>query len=170
MARRKGHDRPGGLPRPSSTWGPVRSKPRVLLEQRDPARGWVEESVLLAQGYDVAVCWGPSSGRTPCPLVSEGDCALVDGADAIVFALGVHDPDKRRILETILERQHDPRVAVELPQPREAEFPDLLSRCERLRFPSTSERLVEVVARLVEKARAGTSAQEPLQHAEAPDP
>jgi hypothetical protein len=101
-------------------WPEPTGKPRVLIENPDGADLWAHADILREAGYDVATCHGPSkpaergrrSGyfedpeqrqpageRSLCPLVEDGRCPLVEGADVVVSTTAL--TDSREILATL---------------------------------------------------------------------
>jgi hypothetical protein len=65
-------------------WPAPRTRPRALVEAASLLPSVAGE--LLRQGYDVLACPGPPAGREErCPLVRGESCALVDGADMVVY-------------------------------------------------------------------------------------
>ena len=96
-------------------WPEHAGKPRVLIENPDRADLWAHADLLRRAGYDVAICGGPvaeiaparwhrrlispSSAPDPaerrprvlCPLVTEGHCPLVEGADVVVSTTQLTD-------------------------------------------------------------------------------
>ena len=64
------------------------SRPRVVIEDPDEARSWLEKRLLEEAGFEVDVCGGREShpGRQ-CLLVREGWCPFIDRADAVVCHL-----------------------------------------------------------------------------------
>src|SRR6266849_1997886 len=96
-------------------WPERSGKPRVLIENPDRADLWAHADVLGKAGYDVATCAGPTAEtehvswfrrrprswadpqprehqqRTVCPLVEEGQCPLVEGADVVVSTTQLTD-------------------------------------------------------------------------------
>ena len=87
-------------------WPAESDKPRVLIENPNRADLWAHANLLREAGYDVAMCGGPTpepervpwykrlttagvpkeerEERLLCPLVAEGHCPLVEGADVVV--------------------------------------------------------------------------------------
>jgi len=67
---------------------PKQRRPRVVIEDHNEARAWLEQTALEAAGYDVSVCGGGESqaGRQ-CLLARDGWCPFLDGADAVVCHL-----------------------------------------------------------------------------------
>jgi hypothetical protein len=66
---------------------PINEYPWVLLEARDDHSPHLSRKLRLL-GYEVFVCHGPTTHRE-CTLLSAGTCPLVEGADAVVDALGI---------------------------------------------------------------------------------
>jgi len=79
------------------SWPPVRHGPRVLVEV--PGAHWRFAAGLRDDGAHVMGCPGPDRRRTGCPLLSDGRCPLVDGADIVIDALGDDDPAAAALLE-----------------------------------------------------------------------
>jgi len=74
--------------------------PRVAVEIQGAQLADAVQRILRAEGYQVAVCGGPSifpDGQ--CPLVEGRGCPMVEQADVIVHALGVEDPEGVAVLE-----------------------------------------------------------------------
>lgn len=67
---------------------PDEPRPRVVIEDHDSARAWLEQRVLESAGYDVSICEGGEGhpGRQ-CLLARDGWCPFLDGADAVVCHL-----------------------------------------------------------------------------------
>jgi hypothetical protein len=80
------------------SWPGSHVRPRVLAEV--PGGRWRNEATARDEGFDVVVCPGPGRGRAArCPLLSGEPCPLVDGADAVVFALRADDPRSSAVLD-----------------------------------------------------------------------
>jgi len=62
-----------------------------------PVGGAEERRRLENMGHRVVVCPGPGEGGH-CPLVEDGFCAMVDGADGVVFRLDLDDSYHREML------------------------------------------------------------------------
>lgn len=77
-----------------------RSRPRVLVEVRDPAEAMSYWRLLGDNGYEVSWCPGPSAASS-CVLVEEGHCPLVERADTVITALDPDDPLVRPVLEEL---------------------------------------------------------------------
>lgn len=121
-------------PRPlhPEEWPERSGRPRVLVENPDGADLWAHADVLRDAGYDVATCAGPTGEterlsrfrrrylnwadpqplerreRTVCPLVAEGRCPLVEGADVVISTTRL--TDSREILARLSARTSPPLV------------------------------------------------------------
>ena len=62
-------------------------RPRVLIEDDDPALAISDFSLFQDAGFDVAVCSG--AGRAPgaCPLLQGQECDVLTGADVVLHGL-----------------------------------------------------------------------------------
>jgi hypothetical protein len=128
-------------------WPGGTDKPRVLIENPDRAELWAHAEVLRKAGYEVALCSGPAAseehgGRTQCPLVSEGHCPLVDGADVVVSTTSL--TDGREILATLTARG-TPALAVEGTASELARDGDVLGDAVRLTLPVLPSQIVDAV-------------------------
>lgn len=130
LRRRRGKRAPG-------EWPERQGRARVLVEEADPASGWVVEKLLQNEGYDVAVCGGPEIlGR--CFLVTDGRCPLAEGADVVLNSLSLSQPDRREVVEALRARLPDTPVIVGVPLPQAAKHAVLLEGCRLMDFPPTS--------------------------------
>ena len=73
---------------PTPTWPGRHHRARILIEARSTASSLHNQ--IAVGGFQVITCPGP--GRR-CPAVHGRPCPLALGADAIVFAVPVDDPD-----------------------------------------------------------------------------
>ena len=118
-------------------WPERQGRARVLVEEADPASGWVVEKLLQSEGYDVAVCGGPEIlGR--CFLVEDGRRPLAEGADVVLNTLSLSQPDRREVVEALSVRLPGTAVIVGVPLPQAAEHAVLLEGCRLMDFPPTS--------------------------------
>ena len=78
------------------------SRPRVLVEVKDPAEADSYWRFLGRHGYDVSWCPGPSA-TSSCVLVEEGHCPLVEQADIVLTALNPDDVHAKPVLEHLHE-------------------------------------------------------------------
>ncbi len=148
-------------------WPDATGKRRVLIENPDGADLWAHAEILRGAGYDVALCHGPSKPvermpwyrrrpgyfedaeqlqpdeeRTLCPLVVEGRCPLVEGADVVVSTTTM--TESREILAALSSRDslalvvEGPRAALERDR-------DVTGAATAIEFPVTEGRLLEAV-------------------------
>ncbi len=76
-----------------ATWDDDRSgRPRVVLECPPAGSPQIVARAIERHGYEVRICEGPDR-RHQCPLVHDGACALVNGADVVVNLLGTDPGD-----------------------------------------------------------------------------
>ena len=114
-------------------------RPRVLVENADSAIASATEHLLLAEGFDIATCSGPSGRRARCPLVTDGECAQAQEADVILYSLRINDPDCLDVLRTLRLAVPDTPIVVEIPQPQIATYAADLAGCHILPFPYTRD-------------------------------
>jgi hypothetical protein len=136
-------------------WPVQGGKPRVLIENPDGADLWAHADVLREAGYDVAVCGGPAAEtedheRTVCPLVTEGRCPLVDGADVVVSTTRL--ADGREIIGR-LSAGSSPALVVEGTSSDLERHGDVIGDSLEITLPVLPRQLVEAVER-VRTARA----------------
>lgn len=135
--------------RMSSTWEPAAwpsarsDRPRVVIENDDGGEVWADERTLSDAGYDVATCGGPSehNGR-PCPLITTGTCALVAGADVVLNAMRLGEPQSRAVIAALTARYPDTPVIVEVDSQELVRYGPTLTGCHTVPFPMTSSDLV----------------------------
>jgi DNA-binding NtrC family response regulator len=127
------------------TWGAPGTKPRIVIENADPAERWVEDRILADAGYEVVTCAGPDTPRTgPCPLVVGADCPGIAGADVVVSSLRVEKDAGRAVLAGIRKRYPDMPIIVDAPPAAVADHAAALEGCQVV-FPLTSVTLLEAV-------------------------
>lgn len=123
--------------------------PRALVECEDPVIQDGLVRVLHEEGYVVAACGGPRARAShACPLVSEGTCGLVEGADVVVHALDGSDPANRAILASIREQAPETPVVIEV-GPRANASTELAAGCEPVGYPMTRQALLDAVERAI---------------------
>ncbi|HXR12588.1 MAG TPA: hypothetical protein VN770_09850 [Gaiellaceae bacterium] len=152
-------------------WPEQSGKTRVLIENPDRADLWAHADLLREEGYDVAMCEGPTAEtapvswlrrlyradperqeRTLCPLVVEGHCPLVAGADVVVSTTGL--TDSREILAT-LSAKKSPALVVEGTSSDLERDGDVIGDAVELELPVLPRQLVEAVDRA--RVRPGAS-------------
>jgi hypothetical protein len=149
-------------------WPAQTGKPRVLIENPDGADLWAHAEVLREAGYDVATCVGPTSEtkrvpwfrrrplywadpqpmerqkRTLCPLVAEGHCPLVEGADVVVSTTQL--TDSHEILATLSARSSTALVVEGTSSDLERDS-DAIGDSVEITLPVLPQQLVEAVER-----------------------
>jgi hypothetical protein len=91
-------------------------RPRVLIEHPDADAGLDLATAIRRAGYAVAICRGPDSSADPatrCPLHQLEPCAIVEGADVVVTALGFDREDAREVLRGLRARYPSTKLVVE---------------------------------------------------------
>jgi hypothetical protein len=127
-------------------WPEVRDRPRVLLENADLGIGEAAERVLRRHGYDVVSCGGPDHLRHhACPLLTDGRCTAVDGADVIVHSLNPDHARNAAVLRQLRSTYGEVPTVVEVPGPAVDRHRALLDGCVTLRFPATEATLLDAV-------------------------
>jgi hypothetical protein len=123
------------------------SPTRVVVENGDFGIGYAVERVLEEAGYEVMVCGGPENlSKRSCPLVIDGSCDLVAGADVIVHSLNLDRPEHAEVLRAIRSKYPHTPVVVEVPGPTIARHQGLLDGCEIVAFPANRDALLGAVA------------------------
>ena len=130
-------------------WPEQSGNPRVLIENPDGAELWAHADVLREAGYDVAMCGGPAAKtedheRTLCPLVTEGRCPLVEGADVVLSTTRL--TDGRQILGTLSARS-SPALVVEGTSSDLHRESDVIGDSLEITLPVLPQELVEAVER-----------------------
>jgi len=119
---------------------------RVLVENADRSVGYATQKLLIDEAFDVQYCGGPDLlRRQRCPLVTEGRCALVDGADVVVHSLNLDRPDHAAVLRRMRELHPDTPVVVEVPTPVLEKHADLLDGFTIVPMPATRVALTDAV-------------------------
>jgi hypothetical protein len=122
--------------------------PRILIEHPDGAEAWALAEILSRSGFDVRSCAGPGPcgrGETVCPLLVGEQCALVEGADAVVSSSRVAGSEM--IVRAMAVARPELPVFVEVPRPRSRRYLQLQEAGRILPFPAQPD---EVVARVRE--------------------
>lgn len=95
------------------SWPDRRGRGRVLLEDDDGASQWAIERVLARAGLDVEVCDGPRGfPHERCPLLADGSCELVAGADVVVNRLPLDHEPNRALLASLRSSAPETPVVV----------------------------------------------------------
>lgn len=75
---------------PRRSWqsaGPPAHRPRILIEDDEPALAISDFSLFHQAGFDVAFCSGPGVNEASCPLLRGDQCQVLAGADAVLHGL-----------------------------------------------------------------------------------
>lgn len=89
---------------PRRTWHSPRragQRPRILIEDDQPALAISDFSLFEQAGFDVAYCSGPDHDLTGCPLLRGQQCPVLAGADAVLHGL-----DPALGIAAAIHRQH----------------------------------------------------------------
>lgn len=89
---------------------------RVLIEHPDPAGQRVLAEAFRARGYQALTCGGPQAAGVSvadCPMLTDGYCPAVDGADVVVSSLHIGRGLDARIVEGIVADPTGPPVLLE---------------------------------------------------------
>ena len=133
-------------------WPEHTGKMRVLIENPDRADLWAHADVLRDAGYDVAICGGPTAEgqhdehgkHLLCPLLAEGHCPLVEGADVVVSTTQL--ASSREIIAT-LSAKSTPALVVEGTRAELERDSDAIGTSVELTLPVMSSQIVEAVER-----------------------
>lgn len=130
-------------------WRSRSDKPRVLIENHDPAVGHAFQNFLMDEGFEVAYCTGPSDREGRCPLVHDGVCNRAADADVVFTSLHVDDEDHQQVVHDLRRHFPDTPLVVELPGPKMPQFAELLDGCEVVAKPATRDRLLLAIRRVL---------------------
>ncbi len=104
------------------------------------------QNLLTNEAFDVKYCGGPDHlPRHNCPLVTEGKCSLVAGADVVVHSLNLDRADQAGVLKGIREAYPDTPVVVEIPTPVMEKHAELLDGFTLVPMPATRTSLLDAV-------------------------
>jgi hypothetical protein len=73
----------------------------VVIEHSDPLSVGEHAAALRAARFFVWVCDGPAFRPSGCPVVVEGRCSLIDGADLVVHLIDDEDPQQPELLTAL---------------------------------------------------------------------
>lgn len=137
---------------------PYPGRPRVLIEHPDPDEALEVAAALRGDGWTVGICRGPDSAADParrCPLHRLEPCVAVAGADVVVMALDLEDPDSRDVLRGLRARYGRTPVVVLATVTEALELEGALDGCRVLPVDSGPELIAaEVRTQLAEAARS----------------
>jgi hypothetical protein len=132
------------------SWPPGRrGRPRLLIEDSDPALRIADFHRFVEAGVDVALCSGPDKGEG-CPLVEVGDCALAASADVVL--MGREVGESREAIASAHRRHHpDVPVIAKVARQGTGTVPE---GCVPLPVPISVDGEIRAVWRAVERADA----------------
>jgi hypothetical protein len=140
-----------------------RSRPRLLIEDPDPALRVADFHRFTEAGLDVALCSGPDQHER-CRLVELGDCPLAAAADVVL--MGGDLGESRQEIATALHRHHpDVPVIAKVPRQVTDAVPD---GCVPLPTPISVDGQIRAVWRAVERPPLTARDPEPVTPAPAP--
>lgn len=117
----------------------------VVVENPRRSAGLAQAAALEAAGYAVTYCSGPTDlPGGICPAVDGVGCALVAGADAILYDLDLDDGPSRDVLVRLRHDYPETQIVVEAPGDVARENAALLQGCHVF-APYDMDRLVTAV-------------------------
>lgn len=123
---------------------------QVLVEAPSPISFAVKETLAMP-GVQVTYCPGPTAGQ-PCPVTAGCACWRADHADVIVSALGLGDPEARRIVLGLRQQHPDvPLVVLAWRSDVVAGYTDV-EGCEVVVFPWTTHKVQGAIRRVAPRA------------------
>jgi hypothetical protein len=124
-------------------WDERRGRDRVLVENPDRAQLWAYAEVLRDAGYDVATCTGEHpDGHDRCPLLEQGRCGLVAGADVVVSTCSLQRGDA---VLAVLGSQGSTPIVFEAPEPDFERYAHLADEATLIPTPVTTQALLDAV-------------------------
>lgn len=146
------------------SWPQARhSRPRLLIEDPDPALRVADFHRFTEAGLDVALCSGPDQDER-CRLVEHGECAMAAAADVIL--MGRDLGERRAEIAAALHRYHpDLPVVAKVPRQDPDDAPD---GCVPLPTPISVDGQIRAIWRAIE--RPAVTAGDPERVTPAPAP
>lgn len=89
-------------------------RPRLLIEDPDPALQVAEFRLFEEAGFDVALCAGPCEGDE-CSLIAGRGCELVDAADLVLMGPGMRD-HRAEVADAILHQRPALPIVAQVPR------------------------------------------------------
>jgi hypothetical protein len=130
-------------------------RPRVLIEHPDAGAGLDLATALRRAGCTVAICRGPDATADPatrCPLHRLEPCAVVEGADVVVTALGFDREDAREVLRGLRTRYPSTPLVIEATVAETLELEDELAGCTVVPQDADPDRVAAAVKGVVAAA------------------
>jgi len=129
-----------------------RSRPRLLVEDPNPALHVSEFRFFEGAGFDVALCSGPCRDDA-CPLVQGGGCQLIDCADVVLMGPGMAD-HRAEVAAGIHRRRPGLPVVVQIPRADAGQCP---AGCIPDTYPVSVEGQVRALWRALDRPPADRS-------------
>lgn len=130
-------------------------RPRLLIEDPDPALRIADFHRFTEAGLDVALCSGPDHADR-CQLVEHGECLLAAAADVIMMGPGIGQSTEE--IAAALHRHHpDVPVIVEVPRYGTHDVPD---GCVPLPTPISVDGQIRAIWRAAERRAVPAQARE----------
>jgi hypothetical protein len=134
------------------------ARTRVLIEHPDRSVLWGYRTALVDGGYEVATCTGPGSDDVDvvrCPLLEDGSCPLVEGADIVLSTCSLARSDE--ILDRLLAAG-TAEIVFELPEPTKPRYRTFDGLVSFLTDPVTETSLMSAVGRSAARSRLRSQA------------
>ncbi|MFA5889854.1 MAG: HAMP domain-containing sensor histidine kinase [Actinomycetota bacterium] len=129
---------------------PPNDRRRVLMTSRPDGDAGIEDALREA-GYEVALCVG--SGESPacvrCPLVTDGSCALAEGAHIVVFTRDLSNPENLAVLRAYRAVCPMTPVIVQVDEATAARHSELLGGCEVVSEELDADRMVTLIRKVL---------------------
>jgi hypothetical protein len=111
-------------------------------------------SALRDDGYQVVECEGPGSpSGARCPLLTNGSCDAVHGADVVVQVLHPDRPAFGEVRAAINAHEPDLPIALIVPGPATDRFPEPVAGSTLVAAPLTRAGVVAAVRAVGTRAR-----------------
>lgn len=132
-----------------------RSRPRLLIEDPDPALRIADFERFTEAGLDVALCSGPDHAHR-CRLVEHGECPMAAAADVIMMGAGI-GRSAEEIAAALYRHHPDVPVLVKVPRHGMDDVPD---GCVPLPTPMSVDGQIRAVWRAAERSAVPAQARE----------
>lgn len=142
---------------PRRTWGSAGRaghRPRVLIEDGQPALAISDFSVFEQAGFDVAFCSGPDGDpAAACPVLHGRRCPLLMGTDVVLHGL---DP-ALGVAAAISRQRLGVPVVVEQHRRADGSLPPVPEGCLPLAFPCSVRGQADALWRALASRRPGAA-------------
>jgi len=128
-------------------------RPRVLIEDDDPALAISDFSLFEQAGFDVAFCSGTGGDPPRCPLLRGQDCPVLAGTDAVLHGL-----DQGSGIAPLIRRKHPTLPVVAVQRRREdGSLPPVPEGCTPLISSCSVRGQIEALQRALAGQPAGVA-------------